>query len=363
MKRILVIFGTRPEAIKMCPLVNELKKRKSVKTYVCVSAQHREMLDSVLKCFGVIPDFDLNVMQREQTLFDLTEKIMQGVKNVIERAAPDLVLVHGDTTTAFAAALAAFYEKIPIAHVEAGLRTNDISSPFPEEFNRQAVGIMARWHFAPTAWAKNNLLAEGKPENTVFVTGNTVIDALKTTVKSDFNHPILRWSENSRLIMLTVHRRENTGEAMKQIFRAVKRICHSFPDVRIFYPVHKNPSIQELAFKELGKIPSLMLCQPLDPVDCHNLMSRCYAVLTDSGGLQEEAAAMGKPTLVLRDRTERPEGVEAGILKLVGTDEDRVYSETERLLTDENLRNSMAESPNPYGDGTASKKIADLICN
>lgn len=363
MKRILVIFGTRPEAIKMCPLVNELKKRKSVKTYVCVSAQHRDMLDSVLKCFGVVPDFDLNVMQREQTLFDLTEKIMQGVKKVIECAAPDLVLVHGDTTTAFAAALAAFYEKIPIGHVEAGLRTNDISTPFPEEFNRQAVGIMARWHFAPTAWAKNNLLAEGKPENTVFVTGNTVIDALKTTVKSDFKHPILKWGENSRLIMLTVHRRENAGEAMKQIFSALKRICHSFPDVKIFYPVHKNPSIQELAFKELGKIKNLMLCQPLDPVDCHNLMSRCYAVLTDSGGLQEEAAAIGKPTLVLRDRTERPEGVEAGILKLVGTDENSVYLETKRLLTDENLRNRMAESQNPYGNGTASKKIADLICN
>ena len=345
----------------MCPLVNELKKRKDLKTCVCVTAQHREMLDTVLKCFGVVPDFDLDLMSERQTLFDLTDKILLALRSVIERTAPDLVLVHGDTTTAFAAALAAFYKKIPIGHIEAGLRTRDLYNPFPEEFNRQAIGIMAKWHFAPTNTAKKNLLDEGKNEESIFATGNTVLDALKTTLKEDFEHPVLKWSGERRLFMLTVHRRENAGEVMSGIFRAVRRICDSFDDVRFFYPVHKNPSIKELAVKELGRHESIMLCEPLDPVVCHNLMSRCYAILTDSGGIQEEATAMGKPTLVLRKITERPEGVEAGILRLVGTNEDTVYDAATRLLSNKDLYNKTT-TQNPYGDGTASKKIADVIC-
>ena len=362
MKTVMLVFGTRPEAIKMCPLVNELKSRKNIKTIVCVTGQHRQMLDQVLETFNIKPDYDLSIMKEKQTLFDVTINILDRIRDVLDEAKPDVVLVHGDTSTTFVTALACFYKLIPIGHVEAGLRTYNVYSPYPEEFNRQCVGIMAKWHFAPTELAKQNLLNEGKIEENIFVTGNTVLDAHKTTLKPNFEHPVLKWSEKKRLFMLTAHRRENTGETMRGIFRAARRICDSFEEVRFFYPVHKNPSIKSLAEKELGNHKSIMLCEPLDPVVCHNLMSRCFGILTDSGGIQEEATAMGKPTLVLRSTTERPEGVEAGVLTLVGTNEDSIYDAAVSLLNGEAFNNKLAKQ-SPYGDGTACKKIADVICN
>ena len=361
MKKILVVFGTRPEAIKMCPVIRELRRRRELETVVCVTAQHREMLDGVLAAFGVEPDFDLDIMQRGQTLFDLTEKILRGVDEVIDRVSPHAVLVHGDTTTAFAASLAAFYKKIPIGHVEAGLRTGNIFSPFPEEFNRKAVGLVARWHFAPTARAAENLIREGNGANCVYVTGNTVVDALKTTVRNEFDHELLRLAENRRILFLTSHRRENIGAPMRGIFRAVRRALENFGDVAVIYPVHKNPAVRELAEGELGGRGRIFLCEPLGVVDCHNIMARSFAILTDSGGIQEEAAALGKPTLVLRDTTERPEGVESGVLRLVGTDECAVYEEIRRLLTDAEYYKNMTGKPNPYGDGNAAARIADVL--
>ena len=362
MKKILTVFGTRPEAIKMCPLIKELKKRDGVEVCVCVTAQHREMLDSVLEYFDVVPDFDLGIMKNGQTLFDLTEKAMRGTERVLDLFAPHITLVHGDTTSAFAAALAAFYKKIPIGHVEAGLRTHDMHAPFPEEFNRKTLGAIAALHFAPTQKARENLLREGVLDETVFVTGNTVSDALNETIRADFDHPILQNSRSCRLLMLTVHRRENAGAPMTQIFRAVRRICADFPDVKFFFPIHKNPEIRRLAERELGNCEKIFICEPLPPFECHNLMSRCYAILTDSGGIQEEASAMGKPTLVLRSQTERPEGVEAGILRLAGTSESSVYAECARLLRDTASYQKAAHAPNPYGNGGASKTIADILC-
>jgi UDP-N-acetylglucosamine 2-epimerase (non-hydrolysing) len=359
MKKILLAFGTRPEAIKMCPLVLELKKRKQFKTVVCVTGQHREMLDSVLKAFGVKPDFDLSIMDAGQTLFDVTHKVMAGMQNVLSSEQPDVLLVHGDTTTTFAAALAGFYLGIPIGHVEAGLRTYDIRSPYPEEFNRQA--LLASLNFCPTQKAKENLLLENKRPETIHVTGNTAIDALKITVKQDFTHPILDWAGNDRLIMLTAHRRENLGEPLKNIFRAIRRAVEEFPDIKIVYPIHMNPVVRQIANEELEGDDRIRIIEPLDVLSFHNLLSRSYLVLTDSGGIQEEAPSLGLPVLVMRDTTERPEGIEAGTLLLVGTDEKTVYNEFKRLLTDKQVYHRMSTAINPYGDGKASIRIADIL--
>ena len=360
-RKILAVFGTRPEAIKMCPLVNELKKRNSLHTSVCVTAQHRQMLDPVLKSFGVIPDWDLNIMTHGQTLFDITEKVLREMGNVLKRENPDLVLVHGDTTTAFATSLAAFYTKIPVGHVEAGLRTYNTNIPFPEEFNRQAIGLTARLHFAPSEIAKKNLLAEGKSPDSVFLTGNTVVDALKTTIKADFVLPEPNRTAGKKLIFLTMHRRENQGEPMRAVFCAIRKIADSFNNAVIIYPVHKNREIEALAWRELGGHERIILCEPLEVYDCHNLLARSYMALTDSGGIQEEATALGIPTLVLRELTERPEGIWAGILKPVGTNPQKIYDETKKLLENPQERIAMAKSANVYGDGGASQKITDII--
>ena len=361
MKKVLLAFGTRPEAIKMCPLVLELRARKNISTVVCVTGQHREMLRQVLDAFGVEPDHDLSIMQSGQTLFDVTGKVLSGMRQIIADETPDLVLVHGDTSTTFASALAAFYMHIPVGHVEAGLRTYNILSPFPEEFNRQAVGIISQYNFAPTEAARENLLREGKPAETIFVTGNTAIDALKTTVRSDYSHPHLDWAAGSRLVMLTAHRRENLGEPMRHIFRAIRRVADEFPDVKIIYPVHMNPAVRGPAAEEFAGCGRILLTEPLDVLDFHNFLARSYLILTDSGGIQEEAPSLGKPVLVLRDTTERPEGVAAGTLKLAGTDEETVYREFRRLLTDKAEYAAMSRAQNPYGDGFASVRIADVI--
>ncbi len=361
MRKVMLVFGTRPEAIKMCPLVKEMKKREAFKTLVCVTGQHREMLDQVLACFQITPDYSLDIMRENQTLFDITAEVLRGMEGVLRRESPDLVLVHGDTSTAFASALACFYLQIPVGHVEAGLRTYRLDSPFPEEFNRQGVGLIARYHFAPTEKAKQNLLREGKPEPSIFITGNTAIDALQDTVKADYRHPVLDWAAGSRLILLTAHRRENNGGPFHHIFRAVKRIAEDFPDVKIVYPVHLNPAIRKNAREFFGDAPRIKLIEPLNVLDFHNFMARSYLILTDSGGIQEEAPALGIPVLVLRDTTERPEGVEAGTLKLVGSGEEEVYAETKRLLTDPSAYRAMACAANPYGDGTASRQIADVL--
>lgn len=361
MKKILVVFGTRPEAIKMCPLVNELKGRASIETFVCVTGQHREMLDVVLKTFQVVPDFDLSIMQPKQTLFDITTNILNRIKSVLEEVRPDVVLVHGDTSTTFVTALACFYLQIPVGHVEAGLRTYNLYSPYPEEFNRQAVSIISKFNFAPTELAKQNLLKEGKDPQTVFVTGNTAIDALKTTIKDDYYHSELDWAKDSRLILITAHRRENLGEPMKHMFRAIRRVLDEHNDVKAIYPIHLNPIVRETAndiFKEDNRIH---LIEPLDVLDFHNFMSHSYMILTDSGGIQEEAPSLGKPVLVMRDTTERPEGVTAGTLKLVGTTEDVIYKEFTRLLDSKEEYNRMSKASNPYGDGLASKRIADIL--
>lgn len=361
MKKLLLVFGTRPEAIKMCPLVNELKTRSQLNTVVCVTGQHRQMLDPVLRAFGVVPDYDLAIMREGQDLFDITAAVLEGLRPVLAAEQPELLLVHGDTTTTFAAALAGFYRQIPIGHVEAGLRTHDLRAPFPEEFNREAVGLLARYSFAPTEAARDNLLREGRDPASVFVTGNTVVDALRTTVRADYSHPALEWAEGSRLVFLTAHRRESLGEPMARIFRAVRRVVDAHPDVKVLYPVHLNPAVREAARRELSGCGRIRLCDPLDVRDCHNLMARSHLILTDSGGVQEEAAALGKPVLILRDATDRPEGVAAGSLKLVGTDEAAITREFSRLLTDEAACRAMARAANPYGDGRACTRIADIL--
>ena len=360
-KKILVVFGTRPEAIKMCPLVKELKTREKLETIVCVTGQHREMLDQVLTAFEVVPDYDLSIMQAQQTLFDVTISILAKMKAVLEKVQPAVVLVHGDTSTTFATALECFYLQIPVGHVEAGLRTYNIYSPYPEEFNRQAVGIVAKYNFAPTEKSKANLLKEGKDPSTIYVTGNTAIDALKTTVRNDYHHQHLTWAADSRLIMITAHRRENLGEPMRHMFRAIKRIVDETPDLKAVYPIHLNPVVREAAqaiFKDTDRI---RIIEPLDVLDFHNFLARSHLVLTDSGGIQEEAPSLGKPVLVMRDTTERPEGIAAGTLKLVGTDEEVIYQTFKLLLEDEREYEKMSKASNPYGDGFASKRIADIL--
>ena len=361
MKTVMLVFGTRPEAIKMCPLVNELNSRKEFNTVVCVTGQHREMLRQVLDTFDVKPDFDLAIMKQGQTLFDITNGILSKINDVLSEVKPDVVLVHGDTTTTFATALACFYCQIPVGHVEAGLRTYNIYSPYPEEFNRQAVGIVARYNFSPTEMAKNNLLREGKSEDTIFVTGNTAIDALKTTVKSDYTHPELEWAKGSRLITITAHRRENLGEPMHHMFRAIRKIMDEHDDVKAIYPIHMNPIVRKAAEEELGGCDRIHIIEPLDVLDFHNFMERSYLILTDSGGIQEEAPSLGKPVLVMRDTTERPEGVKAGTLKLVGTDEETIYQNFKTLLENKEEYEKMSKASNPYGDGTACKQIADIL--
>ena len=362
MKRIMLVFGTRPEAIKMCPLVNELKKRKNLETIVCVTGQHRQMLDQVLKAFDVVPDYDLSIMKDKQTLFDVTVNILERIKEVLEKVKPDVVLVHGDTSTTFVTALACFYIQIPVGHVEAGLRTYNIYSPYPEEFNRQAVGIISKYNFAPTELSKKNLLNEGKKPESIFVTGNTAIDALKTTVRNEYTHPELDWASGSRLILITAHRRENLGEPMKHMFRAIRRVLNEHSDVKAIYPIHMNPIVRETANAILGDEERIHIIEPLDVLDFHNFQSRSYLILTDSGGIQEEAPSLGKPVLVMRDTTERPEGIAAGTLKLVGTDEEAIYQHFTELLDNQDVYNAMAHAANPYGDGHACERIADVLC-
>lgn len=361
MKKVMLVFGTRPEAIKMCPLVNELKTRDNIKTIVCVTGQHRQMLDQVLEAFQVVPDFDLSIMKEKQTLFDITTNILNGIKSIMEKVNPDVVLVHGDTSTTFATALACFYMQIPVGHVEAGLRTYNISSPFPEEFNRQAVSIISKFNFTPTELSKNNLLKEGKKPDTIYVTGNTAIDALKTTVKADYSHPELDWAAGSRLILITAHRRENLGEPMKAMFSAIRRVLDEHSDVKAIYPIHMNPIVREMANSILGNDERIHIIEPLDVLDFHNFLSRSYLILTDSGGIQEEAPSLGKPVLVMRDTTERPEGIAAGTLKLVGTNEENIYTNFNLLLENEDEYARMSNASNPYGDGFACKRIADIL--
>lgn len=361
MKKVMLVFGTRPEAIKMCPLVNELKKRENIEVLVCVTGQHRQMLDQVLECFDVVPDYDLSIMKKNQTLFDITSNILLSIKDVLEKERPDVCLVHGDTSTTFVTALACFYLQIPIGHVEAGLRTYDIYSPFPEEFNRQAVGIVSKYNFSPTEKAKQNLLNEGKDEKSIYVTGNTAIDALKTTVRDDYSHELLDWAKDSRLIMLTAHRRENLGEPLKHMFRAIKRIVDEYDDIKVIYPIHMNPSVRQVANEILGEHERIKIIEPLDVLDFHNFLARSYLILTDSGGIQEEAPSLGKPVLVMRDTTERPEGIEAGTLKLVGTEEENVYASFKELLSSREAYDKMSHASNPYGDGHACERIADIL--
>ena len=361
MKKVMLVFGTRPEAIKMCPLVNELKSRKEIETVVCVTGQHRQMLDQVLEAFDVVPDYDLSIMKDRQTLFDVTTNILNRIKEVLEKVHPDVVLVHGDTSTTFVTALACFYLQIPVGHVEAGLRTYNIYSPYPEEFNRQAVSIISAYNFAPTELSRQNLLKEGKNPDTIYVTGNTAIDALKTTVREDYTHPELEWAKGSRLIMITAHRRENLGEPMKHMFRAIRRVCDEHPDVKAIYPIHMNPVVRETAREILGDDERIHIIEPMDVLDFHNFLSRSFLILTDSGGLQEEAPSLGKPVLVMRDTTERPEGIKAGTLKLVGTDEQVIYENFKLLLENEEAYKAMSTASNPYGDGFACKRIADIL--
>lgn len=345
----------------MCPLVNELKMRKEIKTIVCVTGQHRQMLDQVLKTFNIIPDYDLSIMKNKQTLFDITSSILNKIKCVLENENPDIVLVHGDTSTTFVTALACFYLKIPVGHVEAGLRTYDISSPYPEEFNRQTVSIIAKYNFAPTEMAKQNLIKEGKDKNSIWVTGNTVIDALKTTVKQDYTHPELEWAKGSKLIFITAHRRENQGKPMHNMFRAIRRVIDEFPDIKALYPIHMNPIVRKAAEEELNGCDRIHIIDPVEVFDCHNIMANSYLILTDSGGIQEEAPSLGKPVLVMRDTTERPEGIAAGTLRLVGTNEERIYQNFKELIENENAYNMMSKASNPYGDGFACKRIVDIL--
>ncbi len=361
MKKVMLVFGTRPEAIKMCPLVKELKSRENIQTVVCVTGQHREMLNQVLECFKVEPEYNLDIMQDKQTLFDVTTNIISKIKPVLEEEKPDIILVHGDTTTTFVTALCAFYMQIPVGHVEAGLRTYNLYSPYPEEFNRQATSIIAKYNFAPTEMSKQNLIKEGKKPKSIYVTGNTAIDALKTTVKENYTHPILDWVGSDRLILLTAHRRENLGQPLENMFNAIKKIVMENENIKVVYPVHKNPKVQEIAIRVLGNNQKIKLIDPLDVLDFHNFLARSYVILTDSGGIQEEAPSLGKPVLVMRDTTERPEGIRAGTLKLVGTDTEKIYMELKKLLENQEEYNKMSKASNPYGDGTASKRIADIL--
>ncbi len=363
MKKVMLIFGTRPEAIKMCPVVEELKKREAFKVVVCVTGQHRQMLDQVLTCFEVEPDYDLSIMRERQTLFDVTTNILNTIKDILLKENPDVVLVHGDTSTTFVATLAAFYLQIPVGHVEAGLRTNNLYSPYPEEFNRQATGIIAKYHFAPTQMAKENLLKENKRPDNIYVTGNTAIDALKTTIIENYRHPMIDWVGESRLILLTAHRRENLGLPLKNMFRAIKRIIQEFEDIKVIYPIHMNPAVRETAAEIFSDGERIKIIEPLDVLDFHNFMNQAYLILTDSGGIQEEAPSLGKPVLVMRETTERPEGIEAGTLKLVGTEEEYIYQSFKQLLVDKVLYEKMSQAANPYGDGRASERIADILMN
>lgn len=361
MKKVMLVFGTRPEAIKMCPLVKELQTRKTIQTIVCVTGQHREMLHQVLNVFNVIPDYDLDIMKDKQSLFDVTVNILERIKAVLDKEKPDVVLVHGDTSTTFVTALACFYCHIPVGHVEAGLRTYNLDSPWPEEFNRQAVSIISKFNFCPTELSKQNLLNEGKDSNTMFITGNTAIDALQTTVREDYYNKNLDWANGSKLIMLTAHRRENLGEPMENMFRAIRRIVDEHADVKVIYPIHMNPVVRETANKILGDDDRIRIIEPLEVIDFHNFLARSYMILTDSGGIQEEAPSLGKPVLVMRDTTERPEGIKAGTLKLVGTDEQVIYDNFKLLLENKEVYEKMSHAQNPYGDGTACKQIADIL--
>lgn len=361
MKKVMIVFGTRPEAIKMCPLVKELKKSDTIKTIVCVTGQHREMLQQVLDIFEVDPDYDLEIMKPGQDLYDITADVLKGMRDILKRVEPDVVLVHGDTSTASASAMAAFYCQIPVGHVEAGLRTYNMYSPYPEEFNRQMIGLVAKYHFAPTEMAKQNLLKEGKDEKTIAVTGNTGIDALFTTVNPDYEHPELNWAKGGRLIVITAHRRENLGQPMHEMFRAIRRIVEEFEDVKAVYPIHLNPLVRRIADEELKGCKRIHLIEPLAVDDFHNFLNASYLILTDSGGIQEEAPALGKPVLVMRDTTERPEGIEAGTLKLVGTLEEGIYNAFRQLITDKEAYQAMSGARNPYGDGKASQRIRKIL--
>ena len=360
-RKIMLVFGTRPEAIKMCPLVKELKTRETIETIVCVTGQHRQMLDQVLNTFNVVPDYDLAIMRQGQTLFDITTGILEKIKSVLEAVKPDVVLVHGDTSTTFVTALACFYLQIPVGHVEAGLRTYNIYSPYPEEFNRQAVSIISQYNFAPTQMAADNLIKAGKDYSKIFITGNTVIDAMKHTVKDDYTHPELKWVGDDKLIFITAHRRENLGEPMHNMFRAIRRVLDEHPDCKAVYPIHMNPIVRKAADEELGGCDRIHIIEPIEVVDCHNFEARCHLCLTDSGGIQEEVPSYGKPVLVMRDTTERPEGVKAGTLRLVGTDEEVIYNSFKELLENQDAYNEMAKSCNPYGDGHACERIADIL--
>lgn len=359
--KVMVVFGTRPEAIKMCPLVKELQRHENVQTIVCVSGQHKEMLQQVLHVFGVVPNYNLDVMKPQQTLFDITILVLEKMKKILEKETPDLVLVHGDTTTAYAAALASFYLQIPVGHVEAGLRTYDVTSPFPEEYNRQSIDSVSQMLFAPTEEAKQNLVRENKNANQIFVTGNTVIDALRTTVNSDYQHDHLKWAEGSRLVLVTAHRRENLGKPMMHMFRAIRRMVEQIRDIKVIYPVHLNPAVREMADRYLDGCDRIRLIEPLDVIDFHNFMAHSYLILTDSGGVQEEAPSLGKPVLVMRDTTERPEGIKAGTLRLVGTSEEDIYNTCIELLSDQKQYRRMSHAVNPYGDGHASERIVRVI--
>ncbi|WP_010279027.1 non-hydrolyzing UDP-N-acetylglucosamine 2-epimerase [Paenibacillus senegalensis] len=360
--KVMTVFGTRPEAIKMVPLVKELEKvPDSIESVVCVTAQHRQMMDQVLKVFQITPDYDLDIMKERQTLSELSVRVMQGLAPVLEEAKPDIVLVHGDTSTTFLASYCAFLQQIKVGHVEAGLRTWNKLSPYPEEMNRQLTGVLADLHFAPTEWSAGNLLKENKPEKSIYITGNTVTDVPKYTVSEQYSHPVLEWAAGKRLILMTAHRRESQGEPHRQIFRAIRRIADEFEDIAIVYPVHLSPAVREPAYELLGDHPRIQLIEPLDVVDLHNFYPHTHLIVTDSGGLQEEAPSFGVPVLVLRDTTERPEGIEAGTLELVGTDEEHVYSRTRALLTDDVLYKQMSEAANPYGDGAAAKRIVEAI--
>lgn len=361
MKKVMFVFGTRPEAIKMCPLINELKKDEFFDVKVCVTGQHRQMLDQVLETFNIVPNFDLDIMKKNQTLFDITTNVLEKIKVILEKEKPDIVLVHGDTSTTFVTALACFYLHISIGHVEAGLRTYNIESPFPEEFNRQAVGIISKFNFAPTEMAKNNLIREGKNIESIFVTGNTVIDAMQHTVKEEYKHKELEWIGSDRMIFITAHRRENLGEPMHNMFKAIRRVLNEHPNVKAIYPIHMNPQVRKAAEEELGNCKQIHIIEPLEVIDCHNFEARCHLCLTDSGGIQEECPSYGKPVLVMRDTTERPEGIEAGVLKLVGTSEKNIYDCFTKLLDDKNEYNKMAHATSPYGDGHASERIAKIL--